>query len=65
MIYGVYCVVQMFLNVVEGRFKIIAFLPTGLIDSTLYNEKGNKYRKHVLYINVVGIILVILLFIFK
>ena len=65
MIYGGFCVIQMYLNVVEGRLKIIAFLPTGLIDSSLYNEKGNKYRKHVLYINALGISLFILLLIFK
>ena len=65
MFYVLYCVVKMFLNVVEGRLKIIALLPTGLIDSTLYNEKGNKYRKRVLYINAAGLILILFLFIFK
>lgn len=56
--YGFYCFIQMFLNVVEGRPKIAAILPLGLVDSSLYNETGNKYRKRALAINLIGVAII-------
>lgn len=57
--YGIFCFVMMFLNVVPGRMRIVALLPLALFDSSLFNEKGNRYRKHALGVNVGFLVLIV------
>lgn len=65
MVYGLYCIYKMYINVADGRIRLAALLPMGLFDSSLYNDIGNKYRKRVLGINLVGLVIFLPLMLIK
>lgn len=51
--YGFYLVWKMFCNVRKGRYRIWALLPYALFDSTLFTEQGELYRRKLIYVQLV------------
>ncbi len=60
-IYFFYCIVQMSRNMTPGAPRWPAWVSAGLTRSDLYTEKGNKYRRRALAMNILGLVLVYLL----